>query len=233
MSVKSFSIDGIGIVAIHKRRGSKRLNLRIDGQKVRVTQPPWLPYANGVRFASSNKQWILIQRQNQPITKLIDGMAIGKNHTLIFQPGASLRTRVAKDIITVFIPPNLHSASPATQKAAQQAAKKALKIEAEELLGSRLSALATKYGFTCHDVKFKSMHSKWGSCNNKKVITISIYLMMVPWELIDYVLLHELAHTQYLHHGKDFWATIEAIMPDYKARRKRLKELQYLVAPLK
>lgn len=233
MSVKTFSIDGIGLVAINKRRGSKKLNLRIDGEKVRVTQPVWLPYSNGVRFAASHKQWILQQKQNQASHKLIDGMAIGKNHTLVFRAGSSLRTRITNDIVLVFVPPHLYTSDTTVQQAAKPAIKKVLKAEAEEFLDSRLVALSVKYGFVYHGVKYKSMHSKWGSCNNKQSLTISIYLMMIPWELIDYVLLHELVHTKYLHHGKEFWQTIQAIMPDYKERLKRLKELQYLVAPLR
>ena len=50
--------------------------------------------------------------------------------------------------------------------------------------------------------------------------------MMVPWELIDYVILHELVHTHHLNHSKQFWEEISSIMPDYKDRKKTLKQHQ-------
>jgi predicted metal-dependent hydrolase len=56
--------------------------------------------------------------------------------------------------------------------------------------------------------------------------------MMLPWELIDYVLLHELTHTKHLHHGEAFWSALEAIMPDIKRRKKELKKLQANIMPL-
>ncbi len=56
--------------------------------------------------------------------------------------------------------------------------------------------------------------------------------MMVPWELIDYVLIHELVHTKYLNHGADFWGALEQIMPDYKERRKQLKTIQHTISHL-
>ena len=93
--------------------------------------------------------------------------------------------------------------------------------------------MAARYDFAYNNLKNKSMHSRWGSCTNRGDITLSIYLMMMPWEMIDYVLLHELVHTRHLHHAQPFWQTMSDIMPDYKERRKALKELQPLVAPLK
>ena len=47
--------------------------------------------------------------------------------------------------------------------------------------------------------------------------------MLLPWDLIDYVIMHELSHTKALHHGSDFWKVFESVMPDAKKRRKEMK----------
>jgi len=232
MPAKSFTLKNIGVVTVSKRRGAKRLNLRVSGDKIMVSQPVWLPYAVGVQFALSHNKWIDDQRSKQPYFEIKDGLNIGKTRVLRIASDNNLRTRIGEDAVTIFIPPHLNTKSPDVLRVAVQAIKRALKSESTNLLPSRLEALASKYDFTYRTVSCKSMKTRWGSCTNDKKITLNIFLMMVPWELIDYVLLHELAHTKHLHHGKAFWDSIEAIMPDYKERRKKLKNLQSAIAPL-
>jgi predicted metal-dependent hydrolase len=50
--------------------------------------------------------------------------------------------------------------------------------------------------------------------------------MFMPWEVIDYVLVHELSHTKHLNHSSSFWQMVEENLPDYKARKKTLKIMQ-------
>jgi len=232
MAAKTYTLDGIGDVTVYKRRGTRRMNLRLVGGSIRVTQPTWLPYAAGVQFAHSNLAWITKQRQKQPTIALEHGAQIGKEHTLVFERDATLRTRVTATYIIIYVPSTMQQSDDKVQKAAKIAVKRALKKEAEETLPDRLAFCADEYGFSYRTVHCKSMRTRWGSCNNNKEITLNIFLMMVPWELIDYVLVHELAHTQHLHHGPDFWGTVERIMPDYKERRKQLKTIQHSIAPL-
>ena len=79
---------------------------------------------------------------------------------------------------------------------------------------------------------FKHNKSNWGSCSSDKRITLSYYLCQLPPHLIDYVLLHELLHTKYLHHGKEFWAEMEKLLPgtiefkrDIKAHKPRVEPI--------
>lgn len=232
MASKSFTLNGIGDITVYKRRGTRKINLRIVSGKVRVTQPFWLPYASGVQFAGANKNWIQKQQQVQPMFSLQDGMLLGKNRSIYIESGDTLRTRITDTKLIVYIPPQFHTGSKEVLDIVQPAIKRALKKEATLQLPGRVALCAQKYGFSYNNVYCKSMRSRWGSCNSQKDITLNIFLMMVPWELIDYVIVHELVHTKYLHHGADFWAALEAIVPDYKQRRKELKQLQATIAPL-
>lgn len=227
MAAKVYNLDGIGEVTVYKRRGTRRLNLRIVSGKIRVTQPTWLPYAAGVQFATTNQAWIAKQRIKQPSVSLDDGMQIGKHHILNISPGAEqLRTRITDNELIIHLPPHMSVHDLTNQPIVMSAIKRVLKQEAEQELPDRLAYCADIYDFNYTSVHCKSMRSRWGSCNNQKEITLNIFLMMAPWELIDYVLIHELVHTKHLHHGTDFWAAVAAIMPDYKQRRKQLKEIQ-------
>lgn len=232
MASKSFTINGVGDITVYKRRGAKKINLRIVSGKVRVTQPTWLPYASGLQFASSNISWILQQQATQPQLKLYDGMLIGKHSSLTLQPGDVLRTRSTANGLTVYVPPQYHTASAEVIRVVSSAIKRLLKKEAEMLLPDRAALWAEKYQFEYAAVHCKSMKSRWGSCNSQKVITLNTFLLMAPWDLIDYVIVHELVHTKYLHHGADFWNAVEQIIPDYKRCRKDLKNVQASIAAL-
>jgi predicted metal-dependent hydrolase len=232
MASKQFTLESIGPITIYKRKGVRRINLRIQGGVVKVTQPSWLPYATGVHFAQAQKDWITSQREQQSGALIKNGKTIGKRHTLYFAENLSLKSKVNESQIIVGHPKELATDSDEVQHAAKVAIKKALKQEAEQLLPGRLELMAKTYSFEYKEVRVRSMHTRWGSCTNKGDISLNIYLMMLPWELIDYVLLHELTHTKHLHHGEAFWSALEAIMPDIKRRKKELKRLQGDIMPL-
>lgn len=226
MACKVFNIDNLGQITVYKRRGVKRLNLKIVNGQIKVTQPTWLPYATSIKFAKDSKSWIDEQTMKFAPSLLTDKHNIGKSHTLNYLPGERLRTKTSQGVINIYVPPHLHIKHPDVQKASITAAKRALKKEADQELPGRLDHTANQHNFIYHSVKTKSMKSRWGSCTNQKVITLNIYLMMLPQGLIDYVILHELTHTKYLNHSQQFWAAIEDIMPDYKTRKKLLKQHQ-------
>jgi len=78
-------------------------------------------------------------------------------------------------------------------------------------------------------ISFRYNRTRWGSCSVKNSITLNYYLAKLPVELIEYVVLHELAHIKYKNHSKDFWNFIKKYMSDYKLRVKKLKEFERIV----
>lgn len=107
----------------------------------------------------------------------------------------------------------------------KKAVTTALTRRAKQLLPPRLKALADEKGFTYSRCTVRNVHSRWGSCNTKGCISLSIYLVLLPDELIDYVLLHELCHTVEMNHSDRFWALMDKVTAPTKAKdlRKRLK----------
>ncbi|GAA61895.1 hypothetical protein P20652_3784 [Pseudoalteromonas sp. BSi20652] len=65
---------------------------------------------------------------------------------------------------------------------------------------------------------------KWGSCNSKRELTFNLNLIGAPHYIIDYVIVHELAHLRYLNHSKAFWQRVETFYPGYKHASQWLKE---------
>ena len=66
--------------------------------------------------------------------------------------------------------------------------------------------------------------TRWGSCSSKGNLNFNWKLVLLAPELLDYVVVHELAHRREMNHSKNFWKIVEAELPDYRERRRRLKE---------
>ena len=72
-------------------------------------------------------------------------------------------------------------------------------------------------------ISYRKNKRTWGSCNYKNGLNFNILLMKFPIELMEYVIIHELAHIQHKNHSKNFWDLVESYCPDYKKREKIFK----------
>ena len=79
-------------------------------------------------------------------------------------------------------------------------------------------------------VKINGAKTRWGSCSSKKNLNFSWRLVMADNDVIEYVVVHELAHLLQMNHSEKFWAIVKSVLPDYKQRQKRLKALQKRLA---
>lgn len=79
---------------------------------------------------------------------------------------------------------------------------------AKVYLPRRLKELSLQTRLSYNKVYVKELYSRWGSCSNQKNINLSLFLMLLPDHLIDYVLLHELTHTKEMNHGACFWSLL-------------------------
>jgi predicted metal-dependent hydrolase len=119
---------------------------------------------------------------------------------------------------------NIEPSDASVQAAARKASIRALRSEATLLLPPRLAELAQRHGFSYGEVSVKPLKTRWGSCDQAGNITLNIFLMQLPWHLIDYVLLHELTHTRIMRHGPPFWEAMEHLLPNVTAIRKEMRE---------
>lgn len=76
------------------------------------------------------------------------------------------------------------------------------------------------------DLAVRTMRSRWGSCSPRGRITLNAELVKLPLELVDYVVLHELCHLRAPHHRPSFWRLLGTLLPDWRERRARLRQLQ-------
>jgi hypothetical protein len=231
---KRIMVPEIGEVILQKRKGARSVRLTVshDGT-LRVSMPTWSPYAVGEGFARSKVAWIKKHQKNKRQHVFGSGERIGKAHRLrtYHERRTTIATRVLTTEITIRIPAELTSDDKKVQAAIQKAAVRALKQEAKQLLPSRLEGLAKAHGFSYKRVDIKLLKSRWGSCNTQKEIALNCYLMQLPWDLIDYVLLHELMHTRIMAHGPLFWDELSQYVSDLPAKRKAIRSHQPTLIP--
>lgn len=234
MSYKLVEIDGVGPVILRKRRGSKRLRLSVghDGQAT-VSLPYWVPYKLAEEFARSKQAWLqeLLIANKPHVFK--DGESVGKAHRISIVNSASSKARsvVQNQVIKVYLPVNMDSNSDSAQKVLIAGCQRALKAEAKQLLPQRLAQAAKNSGYSYKSVHIKQLTSRWGSCSHDKRIVLNSYLMQMPWDLIDYVIMHELAHTKVMAHGPRFWNELSQHVPDLTQKRKFIKQYSPRLVP--
>lgn len=236
MPVKEFEVPDIGTVYMYKRRGSRNMRLSVTSNGVRVTMPSYIPYGDALAFVESKRAWLIthLQTTSQPL--LESGQRIGKEHVLRFHISFKAdkpTNRVQSGVIVIQHPARVDSTDPAVQAVATKAAIRALRSEAEAILPGRLRAMADKHGFAYKSVSVKRLKGRWGSCDQHTNIVLNLFLMQLPWQLIDYVLMHELIHTKHLDHGNGFWDEFISNQPLARTLRKEMREYQPRVTPKK
>ena len=97
------------------------------------------------------------------------------------------------------------------------------KKEILKYLPNLVDEYAKKMNLFPTSIKYRKNKRTWGSCNYKNGLNFNILLMKFPIELMEYVVIHELAHIQHKNHSKKFWNLVEFYCPDYKKREKKFK----------
>jgi predicted metal-dependent hydrolase len=96
--------------------------------------------------------------------------------------------------------------------------------QAVKIIGERVALFAEQSQLHVEKIRITSARTRWGSCSSKGTLSFSWRLIMASQAVIDYVIIHELAHIVHHNHSKRFWNLVEKWMPDYKERRNQLRQ---------
>ena len=233
MSSKEIQIPEIGKVTLRKNSRAKHVSISIKPYKgVFLTLPRWVSYLEGERILNTRIDWIkkhLPKIQNFEEANRVNyenGDLVSKYHRIFFNDHNvdDVLVRIKEKRITISIPAELNQENERVQSAIKFAIEHALRKEAKEFLPIRINKLADEFGFSFNKLVVKNIKSRWGSCSYKNNINLSIFLMKLPEELIDYVILHELMHTKIKNHSPLFWNELIKIIPSAKALDRELKK---------
>ena len=208
---------------VRSRRKTIALIIQRDGT-LTVRAPLRMAEAVIREFVETHAEWIArnqakIQAAAPPPQKhYVDGETfpfLGQSYPLTIVP----RQRPAM----TFDGHTFRLAKSALPKA-EEAFVRWYKGQAALLLLERVLTCSKKHGFHYQKIRISSARSRWGSCSSSGTLSFTYRLVMAPPEVVDYVVVHELVHTQVKNHSKTFWRRVGEIMPDYKVKLTWLKK---------
>ena len=98
------------------------------------------------------------------------------------------------------------------------------KEKCEKLIKKRADELCSLLGVTYGRLSIRRAKTRWGSCSRKGNLNFNWKLMMAPEPVIDYVIIHELAHLKEMNHSKNFWKVVAEHCPQWRKRKKWLRD---------
>ncbi|PJZ44181.1 M48 family metallopeptidase [Leptospira brenneri] len=209
-----------------ERRITKGRNISLvvyQNGKVVLKHPAKVPKKQLEEFISEKKDWILSKLKELPkdIPEKLRFQEGEKVH--IFGNPISIHLSENKNRApiseTLQIPYGKNNESRARK--AKEILKKILLEKINPLVESTATSLNTKVS----KISIKTMRSLWGSCNSKNQISLNLSLVHCPDTIIEYIVLHEIAHTIEHNHSDKFWKIVESQNPNYKEAEKWLKEV--------
>jgi predicted metal-dependent hydrolase len=216
-----------------RRRGMKPSYIRIrDGGLVEVRCPPHLSLKTGESLLRQKERWLrkhrtasrerdkessdwrrhfLYRGERYPVEHLEDPGA-GKVMTLHLDREAKRAT-----IRSAFVP----EAADCWELYNVQ-----YRLDAPRILGPRVERWSQATGLRPTALSFRRNRSLWGSCSGRNRISLNTRLLLLPDPLIDYIIVHELCHIRHKNHSREFWNLVERFLPDWKERRKALRNYE-------
>jgi predicted metal-dependent hydrolase len=220
-------------INFRKSLKARNISIRIKPfEGVLVTVPSFLSFKIAKDFVESKMSWIQknlhkIQSQEQLQTNFIIGSIFKtKFHSIFIDSYSEEKNTFLKEnkSIKIYISDENEIQSIENQNYIRNVIEKILRIEAKSFLPKRVDELAKKHNFNYQKLAIKNTKTRWGSCSFKNNINLSLHLMRLREELIDYVILHELVHTKVKNHSIEFWTTLDIHCPNSKNLDRELKK---------
>ncbi|MDX8341348.1 SprT family zinc-dependent metalloprotease [Draconibacterium sp. IB214405] len=212
MASQVVQLKHLGKVTFSQNQRSKNIKLSVKPDKtVLVSFPFFVSAKEAMAFVVKNEGWILTQQEKMQArnTHIKHGTEIEtKLHTIQIVQGEKNHIKRSDTNITISVTDFNSDESMAFIDDKVTAVYRA---EAKRLLPVRLSQLANQFGFKYNKVSIRNNRRNWGSCSSKNNISLNLQMMKLPVKLIDYILLHELVHTEIKNHGPKFWERLNQI----------------------
>lgn len=218
-------------------RRSSSTSIRISDEGVIVRAPHWISINDIEQFLILKKDWILKHLQKVPANSHKKTYHDGETHlyfgesfplkitssNLIKKPKLSL----LYDRFEALIP--VHFSPTKRQLELKHLFTKWYLKQGKKVITQKVAHFAKTMGVSYNKITLKRVSSIWGSCSHKNNLNFNRKLLMAPHKIVDYVVIHEVAHLIHRHHRKSFWDLVEKLDPDYKTHVRWLKENSHIL----
>ncbi|KAA6343982.1 hypothetical protein EZS27_008379 [termite gut metagenome] len=222
--VEEFEDEELGRLIVRVNMRAKNIVFRAKNDAIYISVPP-RTHVNEIRNAIEKlRDKLFVSRQKVSIP-LIDvnfqiDTELFKLTLITGSPSQKFFIQNESDEIKIICPPETNFNDEKIQHWLRKVIEEALRKKAKFILPPRLRMLSEQCGLPYQDVKINSSHGRWGSCSAKKNINLSLFLLLLPQHLIDYVLMHELCHIREMNHSVRFWKLLNGFT-DKKALKLR------------
>lgn len=216
---------GDRIVPYLLRRGTRRtIGLSIDHRGLRVGAPRRTSLAEVEALIVRHSAWVVEKLDEWRTRRRPEPLALVEGARIAFL-GGELELRLVSGANRAIWGLGTLTLCLRAGVAPGPFLEKALRERAREHFAARLAPLAATLGVTVPPLSLSSARTRWGSCSLKSGIRLNWRLIHFPEAVIDYVVVHELAHLRHMNHGPRFWSLVEVGCPDYRALRVELQRL--------
>lgn len=209
------------------RRSARNITMRVKEDGLHVTTPPYrsitalleaiAPFRERLRNVCS-------EVKPKPFDLNFSIEAECFRLKLETSPLKNFTVSMRDETVVIACPAHADFTTDRVQTLVKNAVMRAMRKKAEEYLPPLVQYWSSLFDLPYNKVTISKARSRWGSCSSKRDISLSFYLMLLPAHLMDYVILHELAHTREMNHGPEFWELLNQLT-DGKALALR-KELR-------
>jgi hypothetical protein len=211
---------------LKRSKKAKKITIRVEApDQVRVTAPRFTSKTIIDKFVNQQQNWILKQfkiqiKQQETIESKNHIHIFGKKFTKNYQFDPTLSTGVfiQNSQVLLNFPNNFNT------RLIQKELNLFLKKSSLTYFKKRVPKLANKMNVEYKKLIFRQQKTRWGSCSSRKTLSFNWRLVHYAPKLIDYVIIHELAHLKHPNHSAQFWAFVGKYNPQYKQHRRQLKE---------
>ena len=220
-------------IKLKKSFKAKNISIKIKPfEGILVTVPMLVSFKLAEDFVKTKIKWInknlsKVQKQEQSYTFFSANSSFKTRSHLVNITSTELSkntVHIENTNVKVLISKKLSISSEENQLYIRNIILEIWRKEAKEYLPKRVKALAIDHDFNYQKLTIKNTKSRWGSCSFDNNINLSLHLMRISNELIDYVILHELVHTKVKNHSSKYWETLEKHCPNSKILDKELKK---------
>ena len=227
--------EELGSIEFVRSERAKHIRVRILNTGLKVSLPNRATQEDALKFINSIRKKLILKQEK--IEKGLEKSNILISETsqlqtltfnVIVKPGErkNIFFSLKNGTLNIEFPSGTDCTDKQSQEHFWNGISYFMRKEAKRLLPNRTKQLAEEYGFTFSDVKIQSSKTRWGSCSRAQSINLSLYLMLLPADLVDYVILHELCHTKEMNHGANFWIWMDRVT-DKKSKELRAQLKNY------
>ncbi len=227
--------EELGSIEFVRSERAKHIRVRILNTGLKVSLPNRATQEDALKFINSIRKKLILKQEKIEKGLEKSNILISENNQLqtltfnvIVKPSErkNIFFSLKNGTLNIEFPDGTDCTDKQSQEHFWNGISYFMRKEAKRLLPNRTKQLAEKYGFTFSDVKIQSSKTRWGSCSRAQSINLSLYLMLLPADLVDYVILHELCHTKEMNHGANFWIWMDRVT-DKKSKELRAQLKNY------